>query len=128
MAAAEVPQIQQWADVNRERAVQTLRLLNDHLAGSRYFAGDRFSIADITALVTVDFSQAGPHHCPGRPDRAEALAPGGFRPPERSSMRLQRALPVLALTLLPAMPALGEMLNGAQIRDLFTGNTITAPM
>jgi glutathione S-transferase len=55
MAAAEVPQIQQWADVNRERAVQTLRLLNDHLAGSRYFAGDRFSIADITALVTVDF-------------------------------------------------------------------------
>jgi hypothetical protein len=40
-------------------------------------------------------------------------------------MRLQRALPVLALTLLPALPALGEMLNGAQIRELFTGNTIT---
>jgi hypothetical protein len=31
----------------------------------------------------------------------------------------------LALTLLPALPALGEMLNGAQIRELFTGNTIT---
>lgn len=55
MASHEVPQIAQWAEVNRGRALETLRLLNDHLAGHRYFAGDEYSIADITALVTIDF-------------------------------------------------------------------------
>jgi glutathione S-transferase len=55
MANHEVPQIPQWAEVNRTRAVETLRLLDGHLAANRYFAGDDFSIADITALVTIDF-------------------------------------------------------------------------
>lgn len=55
MANHEVPQIPQWADVNRGRALATLRLLDDHLADHRYLAGDFFSIADITALVTIDF-------------------------------------------------------------------------
>jgi glutathione S-transferase len=55
MANHEVPQIAQWAEVNRARALGTLRLLDDHLSGHRYFAGDAFSIADITALVTIDF-------------------------------------------------------------------------
>lgn len=55
MANHEVPQIPQWADVNRGRALASLRLLDDHLADHRYLAGDFFSIADITALVTIDF-------------------------------------------------------------------------
>lgn len=55
MAQHEVPQIAEWAAVNRQRATETLRLLNDHLAGHRYFTGEAFSIADITALVTIDF-------------------------------------------------------------------------
>lgn len=32
--------------------------LNDHLAGSKFVAGDAFSVADITALCTIDFATA----------------------------------------------------------------------
>lgn len=36
-----------------------------------------------------------------------------------------RLLPALVLAVLPALPARAEMLTGAQIRELFTGNTVT---
>lgn len=55
MAGHEVPQIAEWAEVNRARALVTLRHLDDHLASHRFFAGEDISIADITALVTIDF-------------------------------------------------------------------------
>jgi glutathione S-transferase len=55
MAQLEVPQIAQVAETNRPRVIDFLRVLDDHLAGSRYAAGDAFSIADITGLVGMDF-------------------------------------------------------------------------
>lgn len=55
MAGFEVPQIQQWGEVNRPRALAALTLLDAQLAAHPFIAGDTFSIADITAFVSVEF-------------------------------------------------------------------------
>jgi len=55
MAKLEVPQVKEWGEANKEKAVDVLRVLDLALAGNRFVAGDAYSIADITALVAVDF-------------------------------------------------------------------------
>ncbi len=57
MAQMEVPQIAEVAETNRPRVVDFLRVLDAHLAGSRFAAGDEYSIADITGLVGMDFTR-----------------------------------------------------------------------
>lgn len=55
MAHLEVPQVAAWGEANREKVSDTLRLFDQRLAETRFLAGDDYSIADITALVAVDF-------------------------------------------------------------------------
>ena len=55
MKELEVPQVPAWAEANRPRVTQFLELLDGELAKREFIAGDRFSIADITAMVSVDF-------------------------------------------------------------------------
>ncbi|MGI9426566.1 MAG: glutathione S-transferase family protein [Hyphomicrobiaceae bacterium] len=55
MAEMEVPQITEWGDANRPRAYAVLDVLNETLAVTPYVAGDNYSIADITAMVAIDF-------------------------------------------------------------------------
>lgn len=55
MKALEVPQVPAWAEANKPRVAEFLTLLDRELAGREFIAGARFSIADITALVAVDF-------------------------------------------------------------------------
>jgi glutathione S-transferase len=59
MAELESPQIADWAEVNRPRAMRGLEMLDAQLANNRFVAGDTFTIADITALVGVDFTKMG---------------------------------------------------------------------
>lgn len=54
-----VAQIPQLADRGRERFRWFLEDLDAMLAKTEYVAGEAFSVADITALVTVDFAQWG---------------------------------------------------------------------
>jgi glutathione S-transferase len=54
MAQFEVPQVAAWGEANKPRALEFLRVLDRHLENSRYLAGERYSVADITGLVTVD--------------------------------------------------------------------------
>lgn len=51
------PQIPELAERGRARYLQFARRLNQQLASNEFLAGDYFSIADITALVTVDFAK-----------------------------------------------------------------------
>ena len=51
-----VPQIPELAKRGRNRLVQFFETLDQRLAESRYIAGDRYTIADITAQVTIDFA------------------------------------------------------------------------
>jgi glutathione S-transferase len=55
MKELEVPQVPAWAEANRPRVTAFLELLDGELAKREFIAGDRFSVADITALCTVDF-------------------------------------------------------------------------
>jgi glutathione S-transferase len=55
MKAMEVPQVPDWAEANKPRVLEFLSLLDGELKGRRYVAGDRYSVADITGLVAIDF-------------------------------------------------------------------------
>jgi glutathione S-transferase len=71
MAAREVPQVGAWGEANKPRAVEMLRILDASLSGTRYVAGDTYSIADITALVAIDFMKPARIQ---RPDGLDNLA------------------------------------------------------
>jgi len=55
MKELEVPQVPAWAEANKPRVAWFLQLLDGELATREFIASDRYSVADITALVTVDF-------------------------------------------------------------------------
>ncbi len=67
MAHLEGQQFKDWGEANRPKALETLAMLDDELAGRRFIAGDAFSIADITALAAMDFMR------PARIQRPEGL-------------------------------------------------------
>jgi glutathione S-transferase len=51
----EVPQIPEWGEVNRPKALSVLEFLNGELSGREFIAGDRISVADITGMIAIDF-------------------------------------------------------------------------
>jgi glutathione S-transferase len=55
MKEMEVPQVPAWADANKPRVMDFLELLDRELKGRRYIAGARYSVADITGMIAVDF-------------------------------------------------------------------------
>lgn len=54
---ASVAQIPELAQRGLDRAKRFLDVLDAHLTGREFIATDRFSIADITAVVMVDFAR-----------------------------------------------------------------------
>jgi glutathione S-transferase len=68
MAHLEIPQVEAWGLANREKVKLELGRLDERLAGSRFVAGDTYSVADITALVAIDFMK------PARLDPPEPFA------------------------------------------------------
>jgi glutathione S-transferase len=54
MKALEVPQVPDWAEANKPRVLEFLRIFDDELKGRRFIAGDQFTVADITAMMGVD--------------------------------------------------------------------------
>lgn len=48
---------EEWGQISRERAENGFDLLDARLADNRFLAGDAFSVADITALCSVDFAK-----------------------------------------------------------------------
>ncbi len=55
MSQMEVPQVADYGEASKPKVFEFLEILDRELAGRPFVAGDRFSVADITALVTVDF-------------------------------------------------------------------------
>ena len=55
MKDMEVPQVPAWAEANKPRVLEFLAMLDGELKDRRHIAGDRYSVADITGLVSVDF-------------------------------------------------------------------------
>jgi glutathione S-transferase len=52
-----IRQVPEYAEVQRLNAEDGLVWLDQELAARRFIAGDRFSIADITAVVAIDFGR-----------------------------------------------------------------------
>lgn len=57
MKTLEPIQLVEWVEINRARALEAYAWLDKDLADRKYVAGDRFTIADITLLVAVDFAR-----------------------------------------------------------------------
>jgi glutathione S-transferase len=55
MKEMEVPQVPAWAEANKPRIAEFLGVFDRELEGRPFVAGDRYSVADITGLVAVDF-------------------------------------------------------------------------
>ena len=55
MKEMEVPQVPAWAEANKPRIAEFLSVLDRDLSGRPFVVGDRFTVADITGLVAVDF-------------------------------------------------------------------------
>lgn len=58
MAHREVPQVADWGEANRARALVQMKLVDQHLRDGRPFiCGETFTIADITGGVSLDFAR-----------------------------------------------------------------------
>ncbi len=68
MSHLEVPQVAAWGEANKAKVADMLVLLDAELESRPFIAGADYSIADITALVAVDFMKAA------RVQRPEGLA------------------------------------------------------
>lgn len=66
MKQMEVPQVPDWAEANKPRIEDFLALLDAELKDRPYIAGDRYSVADITGLVAVDFMKPAKLAVPDR--------------------------------------------------------------
>ncbi|MDD9909563.1 MAG: glutathione S-transferase [Ahrensia sp.] len=51
----EVPQITQFSEANRPKVMESLVWLDSELQERDFIAGDVFTIADITAMIAIDF-------------------------------------------------------------------------
>src|SRR5262249_13548509 len=71
-----LPQVPEYGEVQRANAVQRLKRMDAELAGREFVAADRYTIADITALVGIDLfcgygGQPFPPPVPPLPHRHE---------------------------------------------------------
>ena len=55
MAQLEVPQVKEWGEANKPKALEVLAFVDQELSQRPYIAGNDYSVADITALVAIDF-------------------------------------------------------------------------
>ena len=55
MSELEKPQVPAWGEANRPRILSSLKIMDELLGERPFVAGENFSVADITAMIAVDF-------------------------------------------------------------------------
>jgi glutathione S-transferase len=55
MKEMESPQVAEWGEANKPRALSFLHFLDGELARRSFVAGNDYTVADITAMIAVDF-------------------------------------------------------------------------
>jgi len=55
MKDMEVPQVPAWAEANKPRVLEFLKILDGELKSRPFVAGESYTVADITGLVGIDF-------------------------------------------------------------------------
>ena len=87
----EIPQVPEWGEVNKPKAVDFMRILDRELATREFVAGDAFSIADITGLCRARLHEAGAHRrCPKSSTHVLRWHAGVEEPAERRRLRSTR--------------------------------------
>lgn len=51
----EKPQVAEWGEANKPKVLDFLALFDRELASREFAAGDKYSIADITGMIAIDF-------------------------------------------------------------------------
>ena len=49
--------VEEWGKVCADKAPKALTMFDDQLSDNQYLAGDRFTVADITLAITLDFAE-----------------------------------------------------------------------
>ncbi len=57
MKDMETPQVAPWAEASKGHAIQAMAVFDEALRGREFIASDRFTVADITGLVALDFAK-----------------------------------------------------------------------
>jgi glutathione S-transferase len=55
MKEMEQPQVAEWGEANKPRVLEFLAFLDRELKDRLFVAGDRYTVADITGMIAVDF-------------------------------------------------------------------------
>jgi glutathione S-transferase len=55
MEKYEMPQVAAWGEANRQKAIDGMELINGQLAIRNFICGPDISVADITAMIALDF-------------------------------------------------------------------------
>jgi glutathione S-transferase len=63
-AAGPIPQVPALAERGKQRIALFWKKLDEQLASNRFVVGDLFTVADATALATVDFAKLGDEKVP----------------------------------------------------------------
>ncbi len=60
----EIPQLPEWGELNKPKALKFLELIDGELEGREFVAGDTFSVADITFVIAFQFMNPARIACP----------------------------------------------------------------
>ena len=111
MKEMETPQVADWAEASKAHAAAAMAVIDEALRDREFIAGDRFTVADITGLVALDFTKPARIAIPEEFQNLAALAGGARRPPQRSGLARQRSRRAIRLEVSqrpPPMPWTSE--------------------
>jgi glutathione S-transferase len=106
MKELEIPQVPAWADANRPRVTWFLELLDRELAKREFVAGDRYTVADITTQVALDFMKPARLSVPEGAANIKRWHSAGICPTERKGM-----IPIVRVRMNPVDQRLSKAIR-----------------
>lgn len=60
----EIPQLPEWGEINKPKAIDFLHFMDRELEGRPFVVGDAFTVADITMFIAFQFMKPARIQCP----------------------------------------------------------------
>ncbi len=84
------PQVPEWGEANKPRVMTFLQFLDGELKSRAYVAGANYTVADITAMVAVDFMRVSQARRAGDAHQPQTLARSGCGAAQRRSVEFRQ--------------------------------------